>query len=125
MQAALTAANRIAVDLTTYTYQDINAHYAKLEAEGTTLFKQTLEAHRADAVAFDQQVKAISQGQVIDSAAKPPAADGTITVLLFVDQELRRQGAKVGQLERVRVSLGMKNVDGTWLANTGTVTGSS
>ena len=125
MRAAVSAANRIAVDLTTFDYRHLDAHYARMKAEATTAFAKNLEATRADTVAFDQRLKVISQGSVLASAAKPVAAEGSVTVLLFVDQRLHSASAKVGQLEQVRVQLVMKDVGGRWLVDQATVTGSS
>lgn len=125
MQAALKAADRIAVDLTTFDYRKLDAFYTQLKSVGTSSFAQDLQATRADTVAFDQRLKVISQGDVIASAAEPTAADGTVTVLLFVDQRLRSNGAKVGQLEEQRVQMVMKCVSGSWLADKVTVSGSS
>jgi Mce-associated membrane protein len=125
MQAALAAANRIAVDLTTYDYRSLDAFYAKMKSLGTAYFNQNLQANRADTIAYDQRLKVISEGSVVASAAKPAAADGTVTVLMFVDQRLRSSGAKSGLLEQVRVQMVMKPVNGQWLADQATVTGSS
>ena len=125
MRAAVAAANRIAVDLTTFDYRALDAHYARMKAEATAAFATNLGATRADAVAFDQRVKVISQGAVIASAAKPVASDGSVTVLLFVDQRLHSLSAKVGQLEQVRVQMVMKDLEGRWLVDRAIVTGSS
>lgn len=125
MQAALSAANRFAVDLTTFDYRTLDAFYAKVEAQGTAYLKQNLEANRVDTIAYDRRLEVISQGSVVASAAKPAADDGSVTVLLFVDQRLRRKGATSGLLEQVRMQIVMKRVGGAWLADQTTVTGSS
>lgn len=125
MRAAVAAADRIAVDLTTFDYRHLDAHYVRMKAEATAAFAKNLDATRADTVAFDQRLRVISQGSVLASAARPVAADGTVTVLLFVDQRLHSANAKVGQLEQVRVQLVMKDVGGRWLVDQATVTGSS
>ena len=125
MRAAVAAATRIATDLTTFDYRHLDAHYARMKSEATTAFATTLNATRADIVAFDERAKVISQGSVLASAAKPVASDGTVTVLLFVDQRLHRANATVGQLEQARVQLVMKSVGGRWLVDQATVTGSS
>ena len=90
MQAAQTAANKVAVDLTTFDYRTIEAHYTQLKAEGTTAFGQALDANKADTVAYDQRAQVVSTGSVVASAAQPTAADGSVTVLLFVDLRLTR-----------------------------------
>ncbi|MGN6721858.1 MAG: hypothetical protein ACTHJM_04525 [Marmoricola sp.] len=125
MQAALKAANRIAVDLTTFDYRTLDAFYSKMKAQGTAYFNQNLQANRAQTTAYDQRLKVVSTGSVIASAAKPASADGSVTVLLFVDERLRSSGAKVGLLEQVRVQMVMKNVNGAWLVDQATVSGSS
>lgn len=125
MRAALTTANRVAVDLTTYDYRTLDAFYAKMKAEGTSSFNHNLLANRADTTTYDQRLKVISEGSVVASAAKPAAADGTVTILMFVDQRLRSRGAKVGLLEQVRVQMVMRNVGGSWLVDQATVSGSS
>lgn len=124
-QAALKAANRVAVDLTTFDYRTLDAFYAKVAAEGTPYFNQNLQANREETTAYDQRLKVISEGSVIASAAKPASADGNVTILLFVDERLRSAGAKSGLLDQVRVQMVMKNVGGRWLVDQATVTGSS
>lgn len=125
MQAALTAANRVAVDLTTFDYRDLDAFYTTMKAAGTAYFNQNLQANRSETVAYDKRLKVISAGSVVASAAKPAAADGTVTVLLFVDQRLRSNGAKSGLLSQVRVQMVMKSVGGAWLVDQATVSGAS
>lgn len=125
MQAALTAANRIAVDLTTFDYRQLDAFYAKMKADGTDYFNQNLQTNRRDITAYDQRLKVVSVGNVVASAAQPAAADGSITILLFVDERLRSVGSKSGLLEQVRVQMVMKKVNEAWLADQATVTGSS
>lgn len=125
MQAALTAANRIAADLTTFDYRSLDAFYTKVKAQGTAYFNQNLQANRAQTTAYDQRLKVVSEGRVVASAAKPASADGTVTVLLFVDQRLRSAGAKTGLLEQVRVQMVMKRAGGVWLVDRATVNGSS
>ncbi|HJP78855.1 MAG TPA: hypothetical protein VJ914_31570 [Pseudonocardiaceae bacterium] len=125
MRAALSAANRVAVDLTTFDYRTLDAFYAKMKAEATATFNQNLQSTRAETTAYDQRLKVISEGGVVASAAKPVTADGTVTVLLFVDQRLRSNGAKTGLLEQVRVQMVMKRVNGRWLVDQATVSGSS
>jgi Mce-associated membrane protein len=125
MQVALASANRIAVELTTFDYRSLDAFYSKMAKMGTAYFNQNLQANRAETVAYDKRLKVVSQGSVVASAAKPASADGTITVLLFVDERLRSSGAKVGLLEQVRVQMVMKNVGGIWLVDQATVSGSS
>lgn len=125
MRAAIAAANRIAVDLTTFDYRALDAHYVRMKADATAAFAKNLDATRADTVAFDQRAQVISQGAVIASAARPMSSDGSVTVLLFVDQQLHSLHAKVGQLEQVRVQMVMKDVNGRWLVDRAIVTGSS
>lgn len=125
MTAAVHAANRIAIDLTTFDYRQLDAFFARMRTEGTAYFHQNLQANKADITAYDQRLKVVSAGNVVASAAQPAAANGTVTVLLFVDQRLRSSGAKVGLLERVRIQMVMKRVNGAWLADQATVTGSS
>ncbi|MGN6162770.1 MAG: hypothetical protein ACTHOG_13845 [Marmoricola sp.] len=125
MTAALEAANRIAVHLTTFDYRHLDAFYATLRSEGTANLNQSLQATRADITAYDQRLKVISTGRVVASAAKPAASDGSVTILLFVDQRLRSAGAKAGLIEHARVQMVMRDAGGTWLADEATVTGSS
>lgn len=123
MQAALGAANKVAVDLTTFDYRDLDAHYATMEADGTANLKKALEATRADITAYDQQLKVVGTGTVIASAAQPEASDGSVTVLLFVDQQLQAVDAKVSGTYHARLQLVMREINGTWLVDKATVTG--
>lgn len=123
MHAALTAANRIAVDLTTFDYRKLDAFYAKLKAEGTATFSQNLVANRTTQDELNKNLKVLSEGTVVASAAEPTSSTDAVTILLFVDQRLRSLGAKSGLLSEVRIEMGMKNVGGQWLADTATVKG--
>jgi hypothetical protein len=125
MSAAVKAAGRIAVDLTTFDYRSLDAFYSKMKSDGTANLNQSLQATRADITRYDSRLKVVSTGSVIASAAQPAVADGSVTVLLFVDQRLRSAGGKAGLLEQVRVQMVMTNVNGVWRADKAIVTGSS
>lgn len=120
--AALTAAQQVAVDLTTFDYRKLDESWARLEAESTPSFMDSLAANKSDVEAFDKRMKVISSGTVTASAALPPAADGRVTVLLFVDQRLYSLGSTTGEIQPARIQLVMTQAQGAWLADEVTVT---
>lgn len=125
MTAAVKAASEAAVKLTTFDFRQLDAYYATLAKLGSTSFQQDLQATRADTVAFDQANKVISEGTLVDAAAKDETADGSVTVLVFVDQRLRSLGATSGELKQPRMQLVMKQSGGRWIVDQVTVSGNS
>lgn len=126
MQAALKAANRIAVDFTTYDFRNLKALYTTMRSDATASFiSKVIDPTSADSQALQRRLKVISSGSVIASAAQPSAPDGSVTVLLFVDQRLRSLGASTGRLEQQRMQLVLKEINGAWLVDQAKITGAS
>ncbi|OMC27902.1 Mce protein [Mycobacterium sp. GA-1841] len=60
--------------------------------------------------------KAAAHGMVVESAVKS-ASDDTVEVLLFVDQSVSNATMPEPRLDRSRIRMTMKKIDGRWLAS--------
>lgn len=60
--------------------------------------------------------KAVAHGMVLESAVKSATPD-TVEVLLFVDQSVSNSASPQPRLDRSRIRMTMKKIDGRWLAS--------
>ncbi|WKG02926.1 Mce protein [Mycolicibacterium sp. HK-90] len=60
--------------------------------------------------------RATARGTVVDSAIKSRSTD-EVEVLLFVDQSVSNSASPEPRLDRSRIRMTMKNIDGRWLAS--------
>lgn len=60
--------------------------------------------------------KASAHGMVLESAVKSASTD-TVEVLLFIDQSVSNAANPQPRLDRSRIKMTMKKVDGRWLAS--------
>ena len=114
-QAALAAAQAFTVNLTSIDTSKVDQNFNDVVNASTGEFKDayTQSATQLRQILIDN--KALSKGTVIDSAVKAASKDKA-DVILFVDQWITNSVDPKPRLDRSRVALTMKLVDGKWLA---------
>lgn len=123
-QAALLAAGRNAqvaaeaavVQMTTYDYRTVEADFEWVDTAGTDSFRSNFAAASADAITIITELEASARGTVIDSATTVNDAE-SVTVLLFVDQEITSVGEGESKIDQPRVSMDMVLINGEWLVD--------
>lgn len=108
------AAKVAVVRMTTYDWKTVDSDFAWVEDAGTDNFKSYFAGASADSKQVITTLRASAAGSVVDSA--PKVLDQThVTVLLFVDQEIRAAKQQGTKIDQPRVSMDMVLVDGQWL----------
>jgi len=113
--AATDAAADIAVAMTSYDFRTVDEDFSWVEEDGTAEFQETYAKSTEPIRELVEKTKATAEGTVTDAAA---TADDPahVTVLLFVDQALRRTGEDA-TIDSTRVVMHMVLVDGQWLVD--------
>lgn len=110
------AAKAAVVRMTTYDWRTVDDDFAWVDDAGTDNFKSYFAAASADSRQVITTLKASATGVVVDSA--PKVVDEThVTVLLFVDQEIRAAKQKGTKIDQPRVAMDMVLQDGEWLVD--------
>lgn len=113
-QAALESAQKILLEITTYSWKEGDHEFAWLDQIAGTELKEQLAPNVPDLQRAIEKGKVTAQGTVIDSAAR--VVDATqVEVLAFVDQAITDETNKDIKIEEQRVSMTMTLVDGAWL----------
>ncbi|MGA5544563.1 DUF3329 domain-containing protein [Mycobacterium sp. NPDC051198] len=114
--AALDTAKSYAIALTSIDTNAIDSNFAQVLNGATGEFKDmySQSATQLRQVLVDN--KATSKGTVVDAAVKSAAKD-KVEVLLFVDQAITNVANPEPRLDRSRIDMTMKLVDGQWLAS--------
>lgn len=113
---AARAAGRIAVDMTSYDHATLDVDFDWVRRDGTDSFEATYSESTEPIRELIARTRANAEGRVSDSAATADDEDH-VTVLLFVDQVLRRAGDKQGSVDSNRVVMSMVRQDGRWLVD--------
>jgi Mce-associated membrane protein len=115
-RAALSAAERLAVTLTSIDTNSIDQNFAHVVDGSTGEFKDmySQSASQLRQVLIDN--KAMSKGFIIDTAVKS-GSKTKVDVVLFVDQWITNLASPQPRLDRSRVAMTMELVDGRWLAS--------
>jgi hypothetical protein len=115
---ALVAATSAAQKVLSFDYRTIKADVARGKATATGPFRSEYEKSAASLLKEVGPAKAIVQASV-QSGSVVNAADGQVTVLLFVDQASVRQNAgqktPVTRIDQARVQMTMTKQHGRWL----------
>ena len=115
-KAALDAAKKVLVQITTYSWKDGEHDFAWLDQ----IANEQLKAKLAPNVSGLQKAivggKVTAKGQVVDAAPRA-VSDSQVEVLAFVDQAIGNDTDKDVKIEEQRVSMTMKLVGGHWLVD--------
>lgn len=114
--AALDAARRYAVVLTSVSSDDLDANFDAVLDGATGEFKDMYaqSSEQLRQLLVDNQ--ATAEGVVIEAGVKS-ATPSKVEVLLFVDQTVTNTVSPEPRLDRSRVVMTMELVDGRWLAS--------
>lgn len=115
-QAALSAAQRYAVILTSVDNAHLDQNFAEVVNGATGEFRDMYvqASARLRQVLMDNQAGA--HGVVIDSGIKSEAKN-KVEVVLFVDQSVTNKANPDPRIDRNRVVMTMEKIDGRWLAS--------
>lgn len=115
-RAALEAAKKYAVTLTTLNTADIDKHYSEAVGGATGQFRDEYTQGSAQLRQILIDNKAVGKGVVLDAAIKS-ATRTRVEVLLFVDQSVSNAVLSTPRIDRNRVQMTMELVDKSWLAS--------
>jgi len=108
-------AERIAVDVTSYDYRHIQRNFDRVAALSTDKWARVYRDERADQLAeVIIQGQAISEGTVRDAGIAELTEDRAV-VVAFVDQTITNVHTPQPRIDRNRMRLTLRNVDGRWL----------
>lgn len=113
---ATEVAERVVTEMTTYDHTTVEEDFAWVTEVGTARFEKDQEATAAPLIPIIKRTKAQAEGTVQRSAATAVSED-EVTVLLFVDQVLGREGTEQTNVDRTRVEMTMVREAGTWLVD--------
>ncbi len=114
--AALAVAHDYAVTLTSVSADSIDNDFMAVLDGATGEFKDMYSKSSSQLRQLLIDNKAQAQGKVVASGISS-ASPTEVTVLLFVDQSVRNASTPQPRIDRSRVTITMKLVDGRWLAD--------
>jgi Mce-associated membrane protein len=109
-------ASRIAVSMTSYDHRTVEEDFAWIEDDGTADFQDTFSESTEPIRKLIVRTGATATGKVSDAAGTAEDADH-VEVLLFVDQQLKREGDSRPTVDSNRVVMQMVREDGRWLVD--------
>jgi Mce-associated membrane protein len=114
--SATDAASQIAVSMTSYDSRSVDKDFAWVHDDGTAKFEKTYAKSTAPIRKLIERTGAHAEGRVSEAAGT--VTDPThVTVVLFVDQTLRRTGDSQPSVDSSRVVMDMVRTDGQWLVD--------
>jgi Mce-associated membrane protein len=111
---AVAEANEIITRMTTYNHATVEEDFSWVDEVGTTQFEEDQTESAEQLIPLIKKTKAIAEGSVAESAGTA-SSPTEVTVLLFVDQVLSREGSEESSVDRTRVQMDMVLRDGQWL----------
>lgn len=112
----LSAAERFIGVLTNIDAGKLDENFAAAAEGSTGEFKDQYAQSSEQLRRLLAENKAAAHGMVVESAVKAASPD-TVEVLLFVDQSVSNAATPEPRLDRSRIRMTMKKVDGRWLAS--------
>lgn len=112
----LGAAQRFIGVLTNIDSSKLDENFASAAEGSTGEFKDQYAKSSEQLRRLLAENKAAAHGMVVESAVKSASPD-TVEVLLFVDQSVSNAAAPEPRLDRSRIRMTMKKIDGRWLAS--------
>ncbi|WP_374999813.1 hypothetical protein [Aeromicrobium sp. CTD01-1L150] len=113
---ALSVARERAEQLTTYDHGTFEEDVAWAEQGATSDFAAEYAEANEPVQAVVERLEATAEGSVIEASAMS-ADDGSVEVLLFVDQTITQAADGEQRTERNRVVMSMVHEDGQWLVD--------
>ncbi|KLI09912.1 Mce associated membrane protein [Mycolicibacterium conceptionense] len=113
---ARAAATSYAETLTSIDSSKIDENFTRVLDGATGEFKDMYAQSSGQLGRLLAEHKATAHGMVVESAVKS-ATPETVEVLLFVDQSVSNAAMPEPRLDRSRIRMTMKKVDGRWLAS--------
>ncbi|HLS77272.1 MAG TPA: hypothetical protein VK083_10820 [Nocardia sp.] len=113
--AALAAARAYAVTLTSVDSEHLDRDFAAVLDGSTGEFRDMYTRSSGQLRELLLENKAVGQGTVLDAAVKS-ASESEVEVLLFIDQTVTNAASPDPRIDRSRVVMTMRLVDGRWLA---------
>ncbi|WP_232541572.1 Mce protein [Nocardia bovistercoris] len=113
---ALAAAQQYAVALTSIDAGRIDQDLATIRAGATGEFEQLSAQSAAQLKPLLVQAQSVSKGRVTSSGLQSASTD-TVVAMLFVDAEITNTTIPQARIDRSRMLITMKRVDGHWLAS--------
>ncbi len=111
----LALAERIAVDVTTYDYRKIDENFDRVVAQSTDKWAEVYRDKRAEQLAdVIVEGKATSEGTVRDAGIAELTEDRAV-VVAFVDQTITNVHTPQPRIDRNRMRLVLRKIDGEWL----------
>ncbi|MET9214089.1 MULTISPECIES: hypothetical protein [unclassified Nocardia] len=114
--AALQAARAYAVTLTSVDSSRLDSDFAAVLDGSTGEFRDMYTRSSGQLRELLQENKATGKGAVLEAAVKS-ATETEVEVLLFIDQTVTNAAATDPRVDRSRVLMTMRLVDGRWLAS--------
>ncbi|MCP2251638.1 Mce-associated membrane protein [Prauserella aidingensis] len=113
---ALAAAERYAVDLSSYDHKDLDGNFQAVERNATGRFGQQYRQVSDNLTKLLQQHKATSEGNVVRAGVTEADADHAV-VLLFVDQTISNTNTEQPRVDRNRMEMTLVHRDDRWLVD--------
>ncbi|WP_157103908.1 hypothetical protein [Nocardia harenae] len=114
--AALAAAKSYAVTLTSVDSNNLDAGFTAVLDGSTGEFRDMYTRSSGQLRQLLLENKATGKGTVLDAAVKS-ATETEVEVLLFIDQTVTNAASADPRVDRSRVEMTMRLVDGRWLAS--------
>ncbi|GAB3695629.1 hypothetical protein [Saccharopolyspora tripterygii] len=111
--SAKEAAQRYAVDLSTYDYQRLDDNFAAVTANAHGQFAQQYKQVSASLTELIRQNQAISRGTVLTAATVEADQDRAV-IALFVDQEITNKNNPEPRIDRNRMQMTLVHEDDRW-----------
>lgn len=115
-KAALEAARKVLVEITSYSWKDGEHDFAWIDQIANAELKDKLAPNVGDLQKAIVDGKVTAKGQVVDAAGRV-VDDTQVEVLAFVDQAITDPSGEVN-VEESSINLTMKLVDGEWKVDT-------
>ncbi|MBV6725522.1 hypothetical protein [Nocardioides daeguensis] len=115
-KAALEAAKKVLVEITSYSWQDGEHDFAWIDQIANAELKEKLAPNVGDLQKAIVDGKVTAKGQVVDAAGRV-VDDTQVEVLAFVDQAITDDTNTDVKIEEQRVSMTMTLVKGEWLVD--------
>ncbi|MPZ00218.1 MAG: hypothetical protein GEU97_19975 [Actinophytocola sp.] len=111
----LALAERLAVDVTTYDYRKIEENFDRVVAQSTDKWAEVYRDERSEQLAkVIVEGKATSEGTVRDAGIAELSEDRAV-IVAFVDQTITNVHTPQPRIDRNRMRLVLRKIDGEWL----------
>ncbi|MBB3664853.1 Mce-associated membrane protein [Prauserella sediminis] len=113
---ALAAAERYAVDLSSYDHEDLDGNFRTVQSNATGQFGQQYRQVSENLTTLLKQHKATSEGNVVRAGIAEAGADRAV-VLLFVDQTISNTNTDQPRVDRNRMEMTLVRHEDRWLVD--------